>query len=330
MRVMAQVAVCPVCSKRLPANATFCRRCGHRVHAPPRPTGQARVQPAAGGGRIFFVIVAVVVLSLVAGVLLRVLNRATARTAELSSVPIFTPPPPPLAIPTTPPLPPLPPLPNWERHLPRDLPPVDEANKRLDFRGRLLNQSRFIGESLDDAVFAGAELSQVSFEKADLRGADFRGAYLLQTNLGGADLAGAKFDEAFLSQSYLDTLDTGAVNGQTRVRNGITEPVPPPVLRARNAWQASFVRTRFQQSSLAGLNLSGADFHEASFHSVNLTNADLRNANLRGTRHSGTDFQGARLEGADLRGADLTFVSNLTAAQLRYARTDSSTRLPRF
>jgi uncharacterized protein YjbI with pentapeptide repeats len=43
-----------------------------------------------------------------------------------------------------------------------------------------------------------------------------------------------------------------------------------------------------------------------------------------------TDFQGAQLDGADLRGADLSMTQHLTVHQLDTARTDDTTRLPRF
>jgi uncharacterized protein YjbI with pentapeptide repeats len=228
-------------------------------------------------------------------------------------------------------LPTLPPLPAWIRHLPGDLPPPRDggAGAGADFRGRLVQPGRFAGLPLSDAVFAGAELLQADFARADLDGADFRGADLTQADFAGADLAGAQFDEAKLHQTRFVGRDTAAVAGRTRVRDGITERVPPPPLVAAHLGQASFRGARFTQLSLDGADLAGADFAGAEFTQVTMRGADLGGADLSGTRHHSTDFEGAKLGGADLRGADLSWASNLTAAQLASARTDATTRRPR-
>lgn len=242
--------------------------------------------------------------------------------------------PPPMVFPELPavrmpdlaPVPPLLPLPAWERHLPSDLPPAVAG--KADFRGQMLLQGYYVGRPLAGAVFAGAHLSQAQFEKADLTDADFRGADLSQAHLAGADVRRAKFDEASFGQTGFSTPDTAAVEGKTIVRNGITVPVPPPLLAPKNMGSASFRAARFSQVSLEGLNLAGANFEGAEFSQVELDGADLRRADLRGTRHSMTSFAKARLDGADLRGADLSSTRNLTAAQIATAKIDATTRLP--
>jgi uncharacterized protein YjbI with pentapeptide repeats len=231
--------------------------------------------------------------------------------------------------PTTPSLPPLPPLPAWQRHLPAGL-PVARPNDPVDFRGQILQQFREELPAGRPPIFAGADLLQASFERADLQGADFRGAYLAQTNFAGADLARAKFDEAYFHQAHFVGVDTAAVAPRTRVRDGVTEAVPPPALPARNAGRASFRGTRFSQMSFEGLDLAGANFNGAEFSQTSFRDCDLRGADLRGSRHSLTDFTNAKLDNADLRGADLGSVRNLTRDQIAKARTDTLTRLPQY
>ena len=328
---------CPRCSKALPRGTSYCRRCGARI----APAAASTIEsPAPAGpeprGRRFVLSViagalfAAVAVGMLVGVMrsLRRPSSASPAATKMEIRPTYVPPVPMSPGPQFPtPRPPLPELPAWERHLPPDLPPQEASS--ADYRGQLLTQGRFLSMPLSDAIFAGAHLLQASFERADLDGADFRGADLSQANLAGADLDGARFDGAKLHQTHLVSLDTAAVAGRTRVRNGVTEPVPAPPLLAKNAGKASFRSARFSQVSLEGLDLVGADFGGAEFSGVEFRNADLRNANLRDTRHRLTDFEGAKLDGADLRGADLYSARNLTAEQLASARTDATTRRPR-
>jgi uncharacterized protein YjbI with pentapeptide repeats len=346
---------CTRCSKTMPAAATFCRRCGEpvanaRPPAAPRPGGQptlvATPLPGAFSGTGWQAplrpspwksvgLIGFLILVAVGGLLFVAVGTRTSTTAppvqavrevprrvlpSLPARPSFP------ARPEFPPLLPLPELTKWVRHLPRDLPdPVPD----LDFRGQLLTQGRFWRRPVAGAVFAGAELQQADFEKLDVRNADFRGADLTQANFAGANLAGAKFDEAYLGQTRFVSVDTSAVVDQTRVRDGITEPVPPPPLLAANAGRASFRAARFSQVDLRGLDLAGADFKGAAFSNVEFGGADLSSANFRDSRFGLSDFEGAKLDGADLMGADLSSARHLTEAQLAAARTDRRTRLPR-
>lgn len=336
-----QTVLCPRCSKVVPSAAAFCRRCGQEqrplaervqssfagvpADAPWRPA------PARPGPRVVLAIALVIGAALAVLVGLPAVRSRSAAPLPAVEQPAFdqadhrrT-----RADLVAAPLPPLPPLPAFRRHLPADLSPKGSVPAELDRRGQLLTQDRYGAGRLSGAIFAGTHLVQVTFEKADLRKADFRGAEFLQTTLAGADLEGARFDGASFHQSRFTSVDTAAVSGQTRVRDGIAEPIPPPPLPARNAGKASFRGARFSHTDLGGLDLSGADFREAEFSGGAFRDADLSGADFRDSRHRANDFRGARLDGADLRGADLTFARNLTDAQLATAHTDGTTRRPR-
>lgn len=330
---------CPRCSKTVPAGSAYCRRCGQALRPPARRTplsepfrtdGASRAGLAERpGGQKFVLILAVMAVIGIAGAIGLGLSRAKSTANTFHPVARSPDTPDPSRAPAAAPLPPLPSLPPFRRHLPPDLPSKADVPAHLDFRGQLLTQSRYDAERLSGAIFAGAHLVQVTFEKADVRGADFRGAEFLQTTLAGADVEGAKFDGASFSQSRFTSIDTAAVAGQTRVRAGITEPIPPPPLPARNAGRASYRNARFGGTNFDGMDLAGGDFRGALFDGGGFCNADLRGADLRDSRHRMNDFREARLDRADLRGADLTSARNLTDAQLATARTDETTRRPR-
>lgn len=323
---------CPRCSKAQPSAATFCRRCGAGLRAPvagPAATASAGSPTVRHRrpDRLALIIILAAAGVAVTLLLVVVVSRPSPSPLVVARTPdarVFRPE---VAL-RRPSLPPLPPLPAWSRHVPKDLPPPGPGEAGRDFRGQILTQGRYLGEPLRGAVFAGTELIQAHFERADLTGADFRGADLSQAAFDGADLAGARFDGARLNQCRLVGEDAAAVAGRTRVRDGVTERVPPPPLPARNAGRASFRAARFGQTDLDGMDLAGADFRGAEFSMAGFRDADLRGADLRDTRHGMTDFQNARLDGADLRGADLTSTRNLTAEQLASAKTDATTRLP--
>jgi uncharacterized protein YjbI with pentapeptide repeats len=231
--------------------------------------------------------------------------------------------------PIAPAIPPLPPLPVWRRHLPADLGPALAGSEELDFRGKVLwGGDRPALRPGAKMVFAGADLLQGRFGQEDVRGFDFRGADLSQADFGGAELAGARFDGANLHQTSFVGSDTLSVAGKTRVRDGITEPVPAPPMPARGGGRATWRGARLTQVGMEGMDLAGADFREAAFSQCRLTRADLRGANFREARFSSTNLEGAVLDGADLGGADLSGAMGLTAAQLRSARVDGATRLP--
>ena len=83
--------------------------------------------------------------------------------------------------------------------------------------------------------------------------------------------------------------------------------------------------TSLARAYLPFANLAGALLYEA-----NLEGAVLQNADLRGAWAWRARFTGAVLEGARLEGADLTGASGLTAAQLKTAHLDQTTKLPEY
>ena len=327
----------------MPAKAGFCRRCGTDLASvsiaaksspqaehpvPAAPFMHVPRQDDGGRGRHVMAVAFVAAVAVGVAVLLtfvRSSRRSTSVQPQMAATLS-----PPMSRPAVrpPSLPPLPPLPTWRRHLPAGMPTTAPAGAANDYRGQILTQGHYAGQKLPGAVFAGTDLVQGQFEDADLTNADFRGAHLTQAHFGGADLTGTRFDEAWIHQASFVGVDTAAVAGKTRVRDGITEPISPPPLPAKNAGRASFQRTRFSQTKMEGLDLAGADFRGAEFSQSGFRNADLSGADLRDTRHHSTDFEGAKLDGADMRGADLTSARYLTDAQLATAKTDATTRRP--
>ncbi|RYG69601.1 pentapeptide repeat-containing protein [bacterium] len=81
-------------------------------------------------------------------------------------------------------------------------------------------------------------------------------------------------------------------------------------------------------TALSRAYLPWAHLERAFLYEANLDGAMLQNANLRGAWLWKTSFNEAILEGARLEGADLTGAANLTAAQLRGAHIDATTKLP--
>ena len=316
---------CTRCTKPIAPGAKFCRRCGARVQGVSPPRRRSGLRWVVG------------LFLLVLGILGMLLVLLSLREPEVSipAEPVSPPWPAVERVPAQEPraasgtLPPLAPLPPWRRTRPADLPP-DRDVENWDYRGMMLSQRSFLPPPGVRPIFAGADLLQAQFRGADLRDADFRGADLSQANFIGADLARARFDEAKLHQTFLIGRDTASVAGKTWVRDGVTEPVPAPLVAARHVGQASFRYARISQVDMDGLNLSGANFQGAELSQVSFRGADLRGTNFRGSRHLGTDFARARIDGADLRGADLSSGGGLNKVQLSTALTDDTTRLPRW
>lgn len=78
----------------------------------------------------------------------------------------------------------------------------------------------------------------------------------------------------------------------------------------------------------AALALASSAAYNATFFALDLQGANLSGSvELRGGNLANADWRGADLTGVDLRGADLTGSRNLTAAQLRAALTDETTKL---
>lgn len=74
--------------------------------------------------------------------------------------------------------------------------------------------------------------------------------------------------------------------------------------------------------------LSNYDFRDLNLMGENLARSDLSGAQFQGANLRDVKFQDADIQGADLSGTDLSGALNLTARQLKDAKTDSQTRLP--
>jgi uncharacterized protein YjbI with pentapeptide repeats len=72
-----------------------------------------------------------------------------------------------------------------------------------------------------------------------------------------------------------------------------------------------------------------ANLHEANLVEAQLYNTNLVDAKLSRAKLTGADFTKADVKGADFRNTDLSAVKNLTMQQIRTAKIDESTKLPR-
>jgi uncharacterized protein YjbI with pentapeptide repeats len=89
-------------------------------------------------------------------------------------------------------------------------------------------------------------------------------------------------------------------------------------LKGVSGSRANFKDACFRLANLEAAALQGADLAKCILASANLSGADLSNANLDGANLSETDFRGAIL--LEARG--------LTNAQIKWAITDETTKLP--
>ncbi|MCH7501566.1 MAG: pentapeptide repeat-containing protein [Nitrospinae bacterium] len=103
--------------------------------------------------------------------------------------------------------------------------------------------------------------------------------------------------------------------------------------RADLTWQvligANFGRARLSYANLSYANLSYANLCEADLIEAKLYNTNLTEAELSRAKLNGADFCQADTTGADFRNTDLSAVKNLTMSQIRAAKVDETTRLPR-
>ncbi len=126
---------------------------------------------------------------------------------------------------------------------------------------------------------------------------------------------------------------TGDTEGE--VKNVIGADLQRRSLRYIDAKGAFFVRALLSRSDLKGANLFRADLREASLDRANLQDANLIRADLRGADLSYADLTGAYLTKANLLDTDLRFANlrnanGVSKAQIAQAKTNASTRLPRF
>ena len=80
---------------------------------------------------------------------------------------------------------------------------------------------------------------------------------------------------------------------------------------------------------MTGANLVCANLAEANLMEANFSNAIMVDAKLGRAKLTGADFAKADVTGANFRNTDLSAVKNLTMQQIRTAKVDESTKLPR-
>jgi len=153
------------------------------------------------------------------------------------------------------------------------------------------------GKQLQYANARHAFLVRADLSRSDLRGADLAYAYLQR-----ASLDGAKLPLAYLMKSDFTKATLGGAD----------------------LHEAYLGAAQLQGADLRHANLAGAILVEA-----NLAGARLDSARLDGAMLYGADLQGATFDWASLHGTDLSTAKNLSMDQLKYARSDATTVLPR-
>lgn len=107
------------------------------------------------------------------------------------------------------------------------------------------------------------------------------------------------------------------------------------VLDGSNLQGAKLISQRLKGIDFVSCNLTdarmrGADLAGAHFYGSMLKNTDLTGAHLSQAIFVRCDLDDAQLHGADLKGVDMSTVRGLTADQIRVAKTDDDTRLPKY
>jgi uncharacterized protein YjbI with pentapeptide repeats len=170
----------------------------------------------------------------------------------------------------------------------------------------LCRNAHWQGADLSQQAFTGADCTEAQFQGARLNGANFRGANLTGAQMQGATMWFVNLDSARLIKANLRHADLA--RGSLRQAS----------LEGADLQYAIFKAAKLMQANLLGAKMRGA----------NLTAANLQDAILTGLVMDGVDFTRANLAGADLTRADLRNARGLTAAQLKFANTDSGTRMP--
>ncbi len=92
---------------------------------------------------------------------------------------------------------------------------------------------------------------------------------------------------------------------------------------------AELSKKNLNRADLTRQNLIGANLVRANLRGANLRDANLSGTNLSSALLNGADFSKADTKGTDFRNTNLCRVRNLTMAQIRAARVDETTKLPR-
>ncbi len=172
---------------------------------------------------------------------------------------------------------------------------------RVDFRGCLLLGADFSGASLTGCDFSGVRAPDVQFYDAAVERTHFTdatvdglrcgpGTLFTRTvfscaDLTGASAGGARFVDSDLEGAALDDGDfsRGVFEGTTLVNT--------------TARGTSFMKARFGECSLSGMNLLKGSFRNARLESVDLTKANLYGVDFFGAALTGTDLSDSNLKG---------------------------------
>ncbi len=100
-------------------------------------------------------------------------------------------------------------------------------------------------------------------------------------------------------------------------------------LTRQNLIGANLTRANLRGANLSDANLVSANLREAVLVEAKLYNTNLTDAKLSRAKLDGADFYKADTKGADFRNTNLSMVKNLSMQQIRAARVDETTRLPR-
>lgn len=168
-------------------------------------------------------------------------------------------------------------------------------------RRQLAHEDEHQRLDLRSVDLGGADLTRLNLARADLERAN-----LAKANAAGVVLEAARLNFACLAEADL----SGAVLSNSSLRVAAAQ--------AANFIEARLDRCFLDHATFDWARLMGADLS----HSI-LRGTSFRNANL-----TGANFDQALVGGTHLESATIEHATNLTGAQLRFAITDDSTRLP--
>ncbi|MCH9647810.1 MAG: pentapeptide repeat-containing protein [Deltaproteobacteria bacterium] len=197
--------------------------------------------------------------------------------------------------------------------------------------GAILNGADLDGANLKEAKLPGADLGRANLIRANLREADLSGTNLREADLGWADLRetyliGTNLREADLTRANLRKANLTRANLRKASLSGAI--LSGAYLRGADLREASLSEADLTRAFLSWADLSRANLRGADLTEADLREADLREAILSGAELSGTDLREAILSGAELSGTDLSRARNLTQGKIRWAFSNSETRLP--
>ncbi|MDJ0694547.1 pentapeptide repeat-containing protein [Mastigocoleus sp. MO_188.B34] len=173
--------------------------------------------------------------------------------------------------------------------------------RRRTVRALVIKGANLHGLRLMELRADGLELEEADLREASLKEVRWKACILCEAHLDAAD-----FTDAILRLCDLDRARaTNATFLRTRLENSTARGV---LFDGANFLGAVLTDTDFSRASFRGANLesvsaSGANFRGADLNGANLRNAELVDTDLRGADLTDADLKGAILDGADLRGA---------------------------